>query len=667
MAPSAGRRRLSATVLALLLCCAGGWADAQPAGVAERTSDYGTRWSDTEKWVWDLLKAGEGASLDDRCTDKNLDPTKDEKAEPHWLDACRQVTADFLYDVLTDARWKKAMPHEGVQIDAAHIVGDLDLDSAELVRQIWISNSRIDGSVILLRARTKTVIGLSGSFVRDAFVADSLNSESDLLLAGGTTFGQGVDMRSAKVAGQVTLDGASVVGTLNANVLQAGNLLMRSDDKHQASFQDVILTNAKIAGVVSLVGASVSALLDGNSLQAGHLYMSSDDKYQANFKDVILRGAKVSGGVELVGASVTGMLDAAALQTAGNLLMVSDDKHQASFKDVLLFGAKVAGQVDMDGANVTGNFNGETLQVGQTLFMRSTHVAGSGKQRIASFPGGIRLIFARITGSLDLRGAALTVVDLSGAAVDGEFRLGSSGGRVTTWNDTNGKPASMVLRDTRIGSLADEQAVWQVDGTSRRPALQLDGVTISHLGGIASGTAVQMRDRGMAWWDAWARLDPQYSPAPYTQLANAFAEMGDRDDANEIRFRGRVRERDAMTGWPWFAATALQYVAGFGIGGYTFRVLYWIAGFTTAGAVLLWLTVPAARTEHRGSIWCFGASLSRLLPIIEINKEFTDFFDDPGRTRLNGWQAVAFSVLGAVGWVLGGILIAAVSGLTQNP
>jgi hypothetical protein len=110
----------------------------------------------------------------------------------------------------------------------------------------------------------------------------------------------------------------------------------------------------------------------------------------------------------------------------------------------------------------------------------------------------------------------------------------------------------------------------------------------------------------------------------------------------------------------------LEYVAGFGIGSYTFRVLYWIVGFTVAGAALLWLTVPAARMEYRGGLWCFGASLSRLLPIIEINSEFTDFFNDPWRTRLKGWQSFIFSALGVVGWILGFILVAAVSGLTQN-
>ncbi len=601
-------------MLALLLCCAGGWANARPDRVAPPASDYGTRWSKTEKWVWDRLKAGEIASLDDRCADRNLDPSKDDKAEPHWLDPCRQVSGNFLHDVLTDARWKEAMPHQGVLVVGAHIVGDLDLESAELVREILIGNSRIDDGFTLLRVRTKSLIGLSGTFVRHQFDANALNSESDLLLLDGTTFGQGVDLRSAKVAGQVSLIGAGVTDTLDADGLQTGNLLMRSDDKHQASFQDVRLVGAKVAGQVTLVGANVTGTLNADALQAGNLYMYSDAKHQASFQDVILRGAKVAGQVALVGATVT------------------------------------------------GTFKGDEMQVGQSLYMRSEDNAHP-----ASFPGGISLIFARIDDGLDLRGAVLTDVDLSGAAVGGELEFGTSGDRLTAWIDMGRNSGSLNLQNAHIGSLADEKEVWQLYSHPQWPALQLDGLTISHLGGFASGTAVQMRKRGAAWWDAWARLDTQYSPAPYTQLANAFVAMGDRDAANEIRFFGRVRERAAMKGWPWFAAMALEYVAGFGIGGYTFRVLYWIAGFTAAGAALLWLMVPAARMGHRGLIWCFGASLSRLLPIIEINKEFTDFFDDPERIRLKGWQMFAFSVLGAVGWILGGILIAAVSGLTQNP
>jgi hypothetical protein len=124
----------------------------------------------------------------------------------------------------------------------------------------------------------------------------------------------------------------------------------------------------------------------------------------------------------------------------------------------------------------------------------------------------------------------------------------------------------------------------------------------------------------------WARFDPDYSPAPYAQLAAALTNAGDRDAANEIRYFGRVRERDTRIG---------LHVVGCGIGTHTFRVLWWVLGFSLAGAALLWWTVPEVRTWHKGPLkgllWCFGASLSRLLPVIEINKEFSEFFNDPER------------------------------------
>jgi hypothetical protein len=73
------------------------------------------------------------------------------------------------------------------------------------------------------------------------------------------------------------------------------------------------------------------------------------------------------------------------------------------------------------------------------------------------------------------------------------------------------------------------------------------------------------------------------------------------------------------------------------------------------GAVLLWTTVPIAK--HKGPLWCFGAILFRLLPVIEINK--------PKRERLKGWPSAIFSVIGIIGFVLGEVLVATVSGLTQ--
>jgi hypothetical protein len=54
------------------------------------------------------------------------------------------------------------------------------------------------------------------------------------------------------------------------------------------------------------------------------------------------------------------------------------------------------------------------------------------------------------------------------------------------------------------------------------------------------------------------------------------------------------------------------------------------------------------------------------LPVIEINKDFKEFFDDPTRATLTNWQSFIFAARGIVDWVLAAILIAAVSGLTQS-
>jgi hypothetical protein len=225
----------------------------------------------------------------------------------------------------------------------------------------------------------------------------------------------------------------------------------------------------------------------------------------------------------------------------------------------------------------------------------------------------------------------------------------------------NGEPGALVLHNTHIGNLMDAMDAWPGQGQ-----LHLDGFNFNRLGGFEGETEPEMRARGMDWWDNWARLDPKYSPAPYAQLAAALTNAGDREAANEIRHLGRVRERETEKGLAFVWSGFLQYVAGFGIGTYTFRVLNWVIVITVFGALYLKESVKGVRDEKHGFIWCFGASLSRLLPVIEINKEFTELFNDPQRNYFTGWQNFIFSFMGIVGWVLGLILLAAVSGLTQS-
>jgi hypothetical protein len=146
-------------------------------------------------------------------------------------------------------------------------------------------------------------------------------------------------------------------------------------------------------------------------------------------------------------------------------------------------------------------------------------------------------------------------------------------------------------------------------------------------------------------------------------------------------FAGRDRERDDIlersdgglwhwlrhdfSQWAWLSF--LSVVAGYGIGLYTFRVLWWVVGLTVLGTAVLWFS-PYAREHSVG--WRLGASLHRLLPIVELNKEFKDFFDNTAEPdkplKLHRWQMGFFSGIALAGWVLGFFLLAAMGGLTQK-
>jgi uncharacterized protein YjbI with pentapeptide repeats len=477
------------------------------------------------------------------------------------------------------------------------------------------------------------------------------------------------------------MDGATFDRELHAGLMQtAANLSME-----KASFNDVNLYGARVTGDVFMNGATFDGYVHASALQVGgHLSMAWTDQ-KASFKEgMSLYSANVMGSISMGGATFTGELNANSLQVGSNLFMASFGQsydpinRKASFEAVSLIGAKVAGNVEFDGATFGGDLNADSIQVGGHLFMRSTdqnrasfkfvNLAGANVARNVLMEGAIgtdqiRMVFARIGGNLDIRAASLAELNLSGASIAGDLSLGrfETPNTPTRWLTTDGKPGKLILRNTRVGNLMDAHDAWPIKGY-----LHLDGFTFARLGGFVGETGTEMRARGMRWWDDWIRRDPDYSSTPYEQLTAALIFAGDRAGADEMRFLARVRQRETERNWwSWVFSGFLQYVAGFGIGTYTFRVLYWVIGISVVGALYLCKCVPAA--YQRGPIWCFGATLSRLLPVIEINKEFTDFFNDPGRTRLTSWQSFVFSVIGIVGWVLGAILIAAVAGLTQKP
>jgi len=584
---------------------------------------------------------------------------------------------------------------EGFYADGMDVVGSLFLRSTE-------TKSATFKDVTLRLAKVAGNIEATGATVDGHFNADALQLGGSLFLRSegkNRTTLKEVTLTNAMVTRNVEATGATVDGHLNADGLQVGgSLFLRSDEKNKATFKDVTLRLAKVTGNVEAIGATVDGHLNADALQvAGAVLLRSDEKNKATFKDVTLGRARITGNVEAIGATVDGHFNADALHVGGSLFLRSDDKNKAMFKDVTLTVAKVTGNVEAIGATVEGHFSADAVQVGGSLFLRSddanesmfnsltltvAKITGNVDATGATFDGQLNadglevgasivmldatarkrlsMPFVQTRGDFDIRGATLAELDLSGASINRDLRLG--GGRTSTvWRTQEGKPGKLVLRNTHIVSLVDAKDAWPIGDH-----LEIEGFTFDQFGGYGGISGAEMRGRGMEWWDGWVRRDRAYAPSPYEQLAKAFVNAGDRAAADDIRFRGRVRQRATEAGWwPWTFAGFLQYVAGFGIGDYTFRVVYWVIGISLAGAAYLWTSVAPARAN--GPVWCLGASLSRLVPIIEINKEFSDFFNDPKRERLTGLQSFVFSAIGIVGWVLGAILVAAVSGLTQKP
>jgi hypothetical protein len=275
------------------------------------------------------------------------------------------------------------------------------------------------------------------------------------------------------------------------------------------------------------------------------------------------------------------------------------------------------------------------------------------------FADDVFMDLAHLGGNLNLSGASFVAgLDLSGASIAADLDLGGAD-KTAVWTRKDGKLGMLNLRNAHIGNLVDARDAWP-------GRLRLDGLTFGHLGG-AKGDPNRKCAIGEQNGGTTGRDSTQTTVRRPT-LTLQPSSVGDREAADDIRYLGREREREAACKETWLGScllqSALSYVAGYGIGAHTFNVVYWVLSFWLAGAALLWWTVPAATS--RGTIWCCCASLAQLLPVIPINKELTEFFNDPERTRLKGWQVFLFSALGVIGLALGTILLVAVSGLTRN-
>jgi hypothetical protein len=623
-------------------------------------------WTPADAWAWCQIQLRNEAKFDERC-----DPF-DPNQEDDQTDTCRELSAGFLQDILTRAPWQEKTPARGVLISNASIKGNVDLENAKLLRPIEIKDSRFYSGINLNHAQTDFLIALDGSRVDGNFTADGLASKIDLDLNDGLSFKKGASLNHANIGGRLDLTDARFDGLLNATGLEVGgSLLMGSTGRKKLSpgskvaVSENYLAGENRAPAVEAFNYDSNSRFNDPSRGSYPSFMSSPEyKVSRNSAPFFLQFASLSQASDVQ-------------ETLSSGITPEETLPPARFKGVLLNNARIRGKLDMHGAIFNRGLDTDSQEA---VFLNADSLAVDGDlfMNRATYAGKIAMVFAHVGGNLDLRGASLSDLNLSGASIMGDLRLGSkTEGDSCIWEMKDGRAGHLNLRNAHLGGLADPREAWPEESYPSDPKIQsledgpleLEGFTFAHVRGF-DGERWKERfgnqEKKPGLWDNWARLDHNYSPGPYTQLANYFVTTGDHENANKILYRGRVRERETQGGFAYVWSGLLQNVAGFGIGNNAFVVLVWVFGFCTVGMIMLKFTVQGVSDENHGLIWCFGASLSRLLPVIDINEDIKDFYKNPMRNMFEPWQNFFFSLIGIVGWILAAILAAAVSGITHN-
>ncbi len=377
---------------------------------------------------------------------------------------------------------------------------------------------------------------------------------------------------------------------------------------------------------------------------------------------------KTSKGLFLENSKFENELEMVSGRIEGDLLA-----QESEFGDVDLNGIKVEGVLSLYGTSVNGRLTMDSGEIGGDLFMRG-----------ADFEGPINFIFLNVGSNLDVRRSKLWQLDLTGASIKGELRLGSSSMKDIEWKDS----PRLTLRNTSVGTLQETVATWPA-----RLDRELEGLKYERFGGFGKGEKEGPSERGSKWYIEWLEKDKSYSPGPYRHLAGVLRVAGYGDIANDILYANRERERNLAWGArncatvrskaatddcrqnrvQDFAAGKSEYqmekcwrlsllmvVIGYGYGQGYFRALLWVAGLVALGTVFL--CISGERKKHKvlyGLPSTAFYSLDMLLPIVRLReKHYTD-------VDLTTFAKYYFAVHIVAEYVLVSFVVAGLSGLTE--
>jgi hypothetical protein len=261
---------------------------------------------------------------------------------PEAGDETRRVRADLIRFVLLGGDAAPRLHEKGLRLSGAWIVGTLDLEGCRVPRDIGLLDCRFDVRPVLLSAIIDT-LAFDGSDL-PGLLANRLDARGDLLFR-AATIRDTVELRGARVGGDLVFDGASLDGPADGGAVFGLRMAVRGGVlfRGAAVRRSIILRGGRIGGDLDLTGARIAGA-EGTAVEANSVQVDGD---------VTLRRAEITGTVAMLTARVAGDVDlTGATVSAPDAVAVDLGRTTVAGAFFLTDGAKVTGTLSLDGASL---------------------------------------------------------------------------------------------------------------------------------------------------------------------------------------------------------------------------------------------------------------------------------------------------------------------------
>lgn len=510
--------------------------------------------------------------------------------------AAASISPEFVRELLTCEALAGTLPDGTVVLRNAVLSGPLDLARRTVLPRFECERCRIP-ALYASESEWRNQLTLTGTAILGDADFSFATFRSSLLLSGSAVAGV-LDLFSAELGGDLLILDGSKIAALAAESV--------------AVQRSVELGGSEIWDYADLWGASIG-------------------------RDLVLTGSWADGALEswtVIGAGAT----------KAELMAVD-----ATSPAVLSLGsAKIDRRIDISNAQIRGRLDMDAVRIAEDLWLRGCSVVA----------GPIKLVFARIGQNVDLSSTILGDVEMTGARVGGELRLGAPDGRLTAPVWAPG--ARLSLRNVELSSWTDATGNPATRPPDCPPAkgpadpwprkVDVIGFSYRNVGGYGGGSPVLQHD--VDWFCNWLERQQPYSFEPYQHAAAYLRGVGLEDAADDVLYCGKVLQIENTPSWTGkFALQVQRAFVGFGYR--VERSILWALLFIFIGQQVFSRTKEA---KAQNMPYGLAYSIEMFIPALSLRPLHRSI-------EIAGWQRYYFYLHKFMGWVLGSFVVATFLGL----